>query len=312
MNETTMIPETENQALSANAIRAPRQSFYQTDFKELDRELSPREKDEWNAIYASFSSHSILNGMVIGVDKIKLPQQRGDEWTDTEMSCLVIVDYRVKVLIPAPFVWSDAAEHPDFILNSMLGARLDYIITAVDREGGCAIGSRTEASVMNRRHAKNVRRLAEGERISCTVLTVGPTRLRATTHGYDFLLSQNSLSYSYLGDLREIYRPGQELQAVVIALDDDHMTASVKLAEPNPYEGAILRHPVGSRRMASITGKYAGGVFCRLPDGCTVVCSYAQQFTDSQFMIGNQVVVQISGESRDKNWLRATIRGKIG
>ena len=165
---------------------------------------------------------------------------------------------------------------------------------------------------MNRRHAKNVRRLAEGERISCTVLTVGPTRLRATAHGYDFLLSQNSLSYSYLGDLREIYRPGQELQAVVIALDDDHMTASVKLAEPNPYEGAILRHPVGSRRMASITGKYAGGVFCRLPDGCTVVCSYAQQFTDSQFMIGNQVVVQISGESRDKNWLRATIRGKIG
>ena len=132
-----------------------------------------------------------LNGMVIGVDKIKLPQQRGDEWTDTEMSCLVIVDYRVKVLIPAPFVWSDGAEHPDFILNSMLGAKLDYIITAVDREGGCAIGSRTEASVMNRRHAKNVRRLAEGERISCTVLTVGPTRLRATAHGYDFLLSQN-------------------------------------------------------------------------------------------------------------------------
>jgi len=52
MNETTMIPEAENQALSANAIRAPRQSFYQTDFKELDRELSPREQDEWNAIYA--------------------------------------------------------------------------------------------------------------------------------------------------------------------------------------------------------------------------------------------------------------------
>lgn len=312
MNETTRIPETEELVLSPSAVRAPRQSFYQTDFKELDRELSPREQEEWNAIYASFSSHSILSGIVIGVDKIRLPQQQGGEWTDTEMSCLVIVSYRVKVLIPAPFVWSDGAEHPDFILNSMLGAKLDYIITAVDREGGCAIGSRTEASVMNRRHAKNVRRLSAGERIGCTVLTVGPTRLRATAHGYDFLLSQNSLSYSYLGDLRELYRPGQELQAVVISLDDDNLIASVKLTEPNPYEGAILRHPVGSRRMASITGKYAGGVFCRLPDGCTVVCSYAQQFTDSQFMVGDFVAIQISGESRDKNWLRATIRGKIG
>lgn len=42
------------------------------------------------------------------------------------------------------------------------------------------------------------------------------------------------------------------------------MNISVKAATVNPFQGAIMRHPVNSRRQATISGKYGGGVFCTL------------------------------------------------
>lgn len=79
-----------------------------------------------------------------------------------------------------------------------------------------------------------------------------------------------------------------------------------------PYESAEKRHPVGSSRMGIITNKYRGDVFCRLPDGCTVVCKYAQQFSDDQFHSGDHVLIQIRSFSNDRHWLRGKIRSQIG
>jgi len=77
-------------------------NFFETDFKHLDRDLSDPERDEWNAIYASYRSKSILTGTVIGVDENELPV-RNSETNQIEMRkiySLVIIGYRVKVLIP--------------------------------------------------------------------------------------------------------------------------------------------------------------------------------------------------------------------
>ena len=71
------------------------------------------------------------------------------------------------------------------------------------------------------------------------------------------------------------------------------------------------RRPVGSRRIATISSKYAGGVFCRLIDGCTVVCRYAQQFSDDEFRVGDRVVVQIRSFVDEKRWLRGKIRARL-
>lgn len=295
-------------------MRTPRRSFYENDFKELDKNLAGEQRKEWNAIYASFQSRSILHGTVIGIDEVTMPtkdEESGEE-TSRSMPCLVVVQYRVKVIIPAPLVWTDDQEHSDRLLAGMVGAPVDYIIAAVDREGECAVASRRAAAEQQRWHALNVRHLKVGEVIPCTVMAVGPSRLTLSAHGYDAEVAQAGLSYSFLGDLRETYRPGQTLSARVLSISNDALSLSVRDAEPNPYEGAEIRHPVGSTRMATITGKYAGGVFCRLPDGCTVVCKYAQQFTDDQFSIGCKVLVQIREFSNDRQWLRAKIRSKVG
>ena len=122
-------------------------SFNDLDLRELDKDLSPKEKEEWNDIYSSYRGSSILTKRVSGVDRIK--------YEENIVSCLVSIDYRVKVLIPAGEVWYDkSAQRPDYVLKSMSGAEIDYVIIGVDRIGECAIASRRLALESRRRAFK--------------------------------------------------------------------------------------------------------------------------------------------------------------
>ena len=72
------------------------------DLNKLDEDLSEEERNEWNAIYASYRSKSILTGRIMGIDTHSFTV-RNRETRQTErrkMLCAVIINYRVKVLIP--------------------------------------------------------------------------------------------------------------------------------------------------------------------------------------------------------------------
>ena len=43
-----------------------KKSFYDLDFRALDQDLSPEQRQEWNTIYASFRSRSVMRGTIIG------------------------------------------------------------------------------------------------------------------------------------------------------------------------------------------------------------------------------------------------------
>lgn len=71
------------------------------DLNKLDEDLSEEERNEWNAIYASYRSKSILTGRIMGIDTHSFTV-RNRETRQTErrkMLCAVIINYRVKVLI---------------------------------------------------------------------------------------------------------------------------------------------------------------------------------------------------------------------
>ena len=87
----------------------------------------------------------------------------------------------------------------------------------------------------------------------------------------------------------------------------DKLRISVKEVEANPFDGAIDRHPIGSRRLATISGKYGGGVFCNLPDGTVCMCNYSYQHDDSDFVVGDTVILTIQNYDMQKK----QIYGKI-
>ena len=292
-----------------------RQSFYDLDFNALDRDLTAEERQEWNSIYASYRGRSALTGTIIGVDPLHISVRNKEtgEMERKTMYCAIVVPYRVRVVIPDTEMWEQEQARPDFVLQNMVGATIDFIIIKVDRENGVAVASRRLAARSQRyffAHRDSLNRI--GAQVKCRVLSVGPRRCLVECYGHDINLTQRELRYTAIPDLRDEYHPGEELDCVVTGFDPDKddLQISVKATQSNPFDGAEQRHPVGSRRYATIAGKYGGGVFCNLPDGTVCMCNYSYQHEDSDFMVGDTVIVLVQRFADEKRQMYGKIMSK--
>ena len=290
-------------------------SLMSLKLNELDRGLTEQERQEWNDIYASFRAKSVLTGRIIGVDgqAFNVRNRETGHVERRTMYCAVIIAYRVKVLIPETEMWVPGEERPAHVLRNMSGAEIDYVILDVDREGGVAIGSRRMGAMIKQRAFDTARGGHEpSEKLTCRVLTVGPSRCLLECAGRDLTLRYQDMSYASYSDLREKYHPGQTLDCVLKEYDraSGRMVISVKEAAPNPFEGARQRHPLGSRRQAVISGKYGGGVFCTLPDDTTCLCLYTAQHTDRDFREGDTVILVIVKYDMERSLIYGRILSK--
>ena len=287
------------------AVKSDRQLFFELKFNELDRGLTPEERQEWNSIYASYRGRSALTGTIIGVDprSIYVWNPRTEKREKLTMYCAIVVPYRVRIMIPETEMWEEGEERPDYVLQNMVGAKIDFIIIKVEREAGFAVGSRRLASRSQRyffAHREDLHSI--GARVKCQLMAVGPRRCLAECYGHDIDLTQREISYTAIPDLRNKYHAGVELDCIVKVYDPekDELIISVKEIETNPFLGAELRHPVGCRRLAVISGKYGGGVFCNLPDGVVCMCNYSYQHEDSDFMVGENVMLVVQRYDDEK------------
>lgn len=299
----------------AKPTRARKKTIHDLNLNSLDRDLTPEEQQEWSSIYASYRSKSILTGTVIGADEhtFDVRDRETGEIESKKLTSLIIIGFRVKVLIPESEMWMPGEERPSFVLRNMTGSMIDYVIVEIDREGQCAIGSRRVAIAAKRHYFATARGgHPEGELLKCRVLISGPHRCTVEVGGYDIRLSQRELSYTMLPDLRERFHPGQELNCRLKSYDrnDGKLLVSVKEASPNPFIGADARHPVGSRRQAVISGKYAGGVFCTLPDDTVCLCLYSVRHSDIDFAIGDKAIILIRSYNYDKQLVYGRILSK--
>ena len=293
------------ETLDALEEKSERTLFYELDFNELDRGLSEEERKEWNSIYASYRGRSAITGTIIGVDphSIYVWNPETERREKKTMYCAIVVPYRVRIVIPASEMWEAGNERPDYVLQNMVGASIDLVIIKVEREAGFAIGSRRLASRSQRyffAHREDLHRI--GSRVKCRMLAVGPRRCLVDCYGHDLDLTQREMRYAAIPDLRDEYHPGMELESVVKVYDPakDELVVSIKETETNPTLGAERRHPVGSRRLAVISGKYGGGVFCNLPDGVVCMCNYSFQHEDSDFMVGENVMLVVQRYNEEK------------
>ena len=308
--EEELIPTEE----ATESSETEKKSFYDLDFRTLDQGLLPEQRQEWNTIYASFRGRSVMHGTIIGVDPHTMTVRSAQTGLleTKQMYCAVVVPFRVRILIPETEMWAENEERPAFVLRNMPGAQIDFVITHVDREEGFAIGSRRLA-LHSRRYFFSTQPLCQpGSRVLCHVLAVGPRRCLVECYGYDVNLSQRDISYAAIPDLREQYHPGDELTCVVKQFDREagSLEISIKETVPNPFDEACLRHPVDCRRRAIIAGKYAGGVFCNLPDGAVIMCRYSFQYEDSDFKTGDTVMVVIQRYDQEKKQIFGKIVGR--
>ena len=285
------------QPISRKPATPRKKTIFDLKLNELDRGLSDEQRDEWNAIYASYRSKSIMPGTVIGAEQITLEMKNRETGVREKrvMDTLIVIGYRVKIIIPATELWMPGEERPSEIVRAMTGSNIEFVIMDVDREGECAIASRRLAIAERRNHFARTTH-SVGDKLTCRMLMVGAKRCTVECNGFDIHLTQEELSYTSIADLREKYRVGQELKCVLKSFDAKAgaLAISVKEAAPNPFDGADVRHPVQSRRQATISGKYAGGVFCTLPDDTVCLCLYSAQHSDMNFRVGDGVIIVVT------------------
>lgn len=291
--------------------------FKDLNLKELDKNLTEPERAEWQAIYASYRSGSVMYGNVVGVDlhEFKLrPINEEDEAEKRKMRCLIVIQYRVKIIIPEHEVFIGDRSTEYHMLHSMCGARVSYVITHIDREEGFAIASR-KLSLEKIRRA-SIRRMGKpGDVVDVDVLAVSPNLCTVTYNGYDVTVPQRDVSYGRIEDLRAEMLPGDVKKAMITEYDDDErmLRLTLKGATAHPFDGIEIRHPLGSTRLARIVGKYAGGVFCRLYDGVTtVLCSYLSMQYDGDFGDGDTVEIIINKYNYENKQVYGKILRKIG
>jgi len=311
--QKTSAPESETPA-PIKPSKSDRQKFFELKFHELDRHLTPEERQEWNTIYASYRGRSAITATIIGVDPLSVyVWNPKTEQREKKTMCAIVVPYRVRIVIPASEMWEEGEERPDYVLQNMVGATVDLIIIKVEREGGFAIGSRRLANRSQRyffAHREDLHRI--GARVKCRMLAVGPRRCLVDCYGHDLDITQREMRYASIPDLRNEYHPGMEIDCIVKVFDPDNdkLEISIKETEVNPFFGAEQRHPVGSRRLAVISGKYGGGVFCNLPDGVVCMCNYSYQHEDADFMVGENVMLIVQRYEDEKLQMYGKIMSK--
>lgn len=295
--------------------KSDRQKFFELKFHDLDRNLTPEERQEWNTIYASYRGRSAITGTIIGVDPLSIYvwNPKTEQREKKTMYCAIVVPYRVRIVIPSSEMWEEGEERPDYVLQNMIGASVDLIIIKVEREGNFAIGSRRLANRSQRyffAHRADLHRI--GARVKCRMLAVGPRRCLVDCYGHDLDITQREMRYASIPDLRNEYHPGMEIDCIVKVFDPDKdkLEISIKETEVNPFFGAEQRHPVGSRRLAVISGKYGGGVFCNLPDGVVCMCNYSYQHEDADFMVGENVMLIVQRYENEKRQMYGKIVSK--
>ena len=290
-------------------------NFNELDLTKIDKDLTDEERDEWQSIYASYRGRSVISGEVAGVDlhEFNIVPKGETRFVWKNVRCLIVINYRVKVIIPETEVFIDELDTGYHILHSMCGANVDYVITHIEREEGFAIASRKLALEKIRR-ANSRRRYKEGKIVDTKVISVGKGVCTVTFNGYDVMIPQREIGYSAVPDLREVLHPGDKRKAVITDYNKDNgiMSLSIKQTMPHPFDGIETRHPIGCTRIAKIVGKYGGGVFCRLYDGVTdVLCSYDALQKDSNFKIGDSCEIVINKYNPEKKLVYGKVLRKM-
>lgn len=291
--------------------------FKDLNLNELDKNLTEPERDEWQAIYASYRSGSVLYGNVVGVDLHEFnlrPTNKNENMEKRSMRCLIVIQYRVKIIVPEHEVFIGDRSTEYHMLHSMCGARISYVITHIDREAGFAIASR-KLSLEKIRRASFRRMGKPGDIVDVDVLAVGQNLCTVTYNGYDVTVPQRDVSYGRVEDLRAEMLPGDVRKAMITEYDDvgSKVRLTLKGATAHPFDGVEMRHPLGSTRLAKIMGKYAGGVFCRLYDGVTtVLCSYLVMQYDGDYHDGDVVEVIINKYNYETKQVYGKILRKVG
>lgn len=151
----------------------------------------------------------------------------------------------VKVMIPFSQMGFDldpetvSQREARLLIDSMLGAKIDYMVLGVDTEVRIAAASRRAAMLMHQRTILNARssrdpndyRINEGMRVMARIVHVSRNAVRVEVYGFESYVRIDNISNLWVNDIREVVQVGEERPVEIVSLQRDELGRVTSMRE---------------------------------------------------------------------------------
>lgn len=289
---------------------------------EVSEQTQPRHRSSRRAV-ALDSSGNVMEEQVMGglhdlsvltaarnARRILTATVDGIETDGEALPRVVFYVGTVKVMIPFNQMGFDldpelvSQREARLIIDSMLGAKIDYMVRGVDAEARIAAASRRDAMLMRQRTILNARgtnqeyRINEGMRVTARVIHVSQYAVRVEIYGFEVYIPIGSISNLWVRDVREVLHVGEERLVEIVELirgEDGRVTsmqASMKMAEDMPQ----LELREGNTYTGHVNGFSETAYFIRVVGIPTDVrCPVKSNHTMEPLAVGDYVKFYVRG-----------------
>ncbi|MBF6559669.1 MAG: 30S ribosomal protein S1 [Candidatus Binataceae bacterium] len=249
--------------------------------------------DPWTKASDSYPAGARLHGKVVSV---------------TDYGAFVELEKGVEGLIHvSEMTWSKRAVHPSKVVN--VGDMVDVQVLGVD-EGNRRISLGLKQTEPNPWEALGERHPI-GSTIRGKVKSITDFGVFVEIEaGIDGLVHISDLSWTKkVRHPSEIYKKGDEVEAVVLGIEVEHERVSlgVKQLTPDPWDSVAQRYPMNTRIKGKVSSVADFGVFVEIEEGIEGLIHISQLSNErvdkpsSLFKVGDEVdaiVVQVDSKER--------------
>lgn len=242
-----------------------------------------REATIWHEIQNSYRTRRILTGTLDGVEK-----------TESGLT-LAVVNYKgFRVAIPVKEMmlhtgkmpsgpeYTELMERLHRILNSRLGAEIDFVVKGYDNDTRSVVASRRDAMLRKRQtfyvdtNELGEHMIYEGRVVQARVVAVAEKVIRVEVFGVETSIVARGLSWEWIGNAREHFSVGDRILVRVqrIHRDDlEHISIQVdarSVSATNSHDNLKKCMPQ-CRYAGRVTDVRNGVVFIRLNNGVNAI-----------------------------------------
>lgn len=217
-----------------------------------------RAERSWRNLAKQMEAGEVVEAPVVGFNKGGLLVELGG----------------VRGFVPASQVSSltgGGEEQRQMELAAYVGRPIAMKVIEVNRRRNRLILSERLATQERRESRKErlLEELREGQVLEGTVTSLADFGAFVDVGGADGLIHLSELSWSRVNHPRDVLKPGEKVQVMVLNVDREHrkIALSAKRTQPEPWTTALDRYQIGQMVTGTVTQVLPFGSFVRLEDG---------------------------------------------
>ena len=237
----------------------------------------------WHEIHNAFRTRKILTGMFGGIEQ-----------TEAGMTVCVVEYKGYRIIIPFKEMTVSfpnklsGDEYENYIirqhklLNTMLGAEIDFIVKGIDSKTRSVVASRKDAMLKKRMtfyfdtDRNGSYKIYDGRIVQARVVAVAEKAIRIEAFGVECTILAKDLSWDWIGDAHERFSVGDQILVRILSVNRDNIEtlsikADVKSATEVNMRPKLSTCRVQSKYAGRVTDVSRGVIYIRLTNGINAV-----------------------------------------